>query len=219
MNHQQAMTTHAAERYLLNELPEADRDAFEAHYFECAACAEDVRVGALLKEGVQSGMAGPALASRQAAKVVSIAPRRAWRAGQALPWAAAAALAIVAGYQGLWVMPGLREQLAPQAVSPVALRPASRGSIATIVPPRQGVVAFALDLNAVAAPPTLTYDLRTVDGESVASGVAATPPAGTPLLLLVPVSALEARSTYVLSVRGGDADPALAEYRFAVAEQ
>ena len=36
MDHQQAIATHAAERYLLNELGDADRDAFEEHYFACA---------------------------------------------------------------------------------------------------------------------------------------------------------------------------------------
>ena len=46
MDHQQAIATHATERYLLNELGDTERDAFEAHYFACAICAEDVRTGA-----------------------------------------------------------------------------------------------------------------------------------------------------------------------------
>ena len=33
----------AAERYLLGELTDAERDQFEEHFFDCSACADDVR--------------------------------------------------------------------------------------------------------------------------------------------------------------------------------
>jgi len=53
MNHLQAVNTSAAERYLLEEMSELERHAFEDHYFSCADCAEDVRVGALMREGLK----------------------------------------------------------------------------------------------------------------------------------------------------------------------
>jgi hypothetical protein len=45
--HEQAMEDTAA-RYFLDELSEAERDAFEEHYFDCSVCAATVRVGAML---------------------------------------------------------------------------------------------------------------------------------------------------------------------------
>lgn len=43
MNHEQAVKSQAAERYVLGELAQADREDFEAHYFDCQQCFEDVR--------------------------------------------------------------------------------------------------------------------------------------------------------------------------------
>jgi anti-sigma factor RsiW len=45
MDHEDAVNTYAAERYLLGELEEADADSFEAHMFDCRVCAEQVRLG------------------------------------------------------------------------------------------------------------------------------------------------------------------------------
>ncbi len=221
MNHQQAIATHAVERYLLDDLADDDRDAFEEHYFSCVECAEDVRIGALMREGVKAGLIGAApVVPGRPAQVVRISSRRRWHTSVVLPWAAAAALAIVAGYQAIWLAPGSQQPLSAQIVIPIALRPASRGAIVTLSRPQEGIVAFALDFTSVDPAVLLTYDLRTVDDKSVASGVTAAPPAGTPLLLLVPASKLDSPGGYVLLVRaGGGEKPPVAEYRFAVAEQ
>jgi hypothetical protein len=42
----------ATERYLMNELSEADRDAFEAHFYDCAVCATQVRAGFALRHAI-----------------------------------------------------------------------------------------------------------------------------------------------------------------------
>ena len=44
MDHSHAISNHASERYLLGEMSEPERFDFEAHYFECVECAEDVVV-------------------------------------------------------------------------------------------------------------------------------------------------------------------------------
>jgi Putative zinc-finger len=46
MNHDQAVSSQAAERYVLGELTPTEREAFEGHYFDCAACFEQVEAGA-----------------------------------------------------------------------------------------------------------------------------------------------------------------------------
>ena len=38
MSHDQAVSIHAAERYVLGELSDAEREAFESHYFDCREC-------------------------------------------------------------------------------------------------------------------------------------------------------------------------------------
>jgi hypothetical protein len=45
IDHQQAIEKLMAERYLLDELGPQERDAFEAHLFECVECFEQVRAG------------------------------------------------------------------------------------------------------------------------------------------------------------------------------
>ena len=43
MDHNYAIENHTAERYLLEELPEDERDAYEEHFFSCSVCAEEVK--------------------------------------------------------------------------------------------------------------------------------------------------------------------------------
>jgi hypothetical protein len=227
MTHAKAVDTHAAERYLLDEMPEIERYAFEEHFFDCAECAEDVRTGELMREGVRAGLlpqaVAPAIGTREVTAAATLAAPRSssWRASPLLPWAVAATLATAVGYQQLWVVPGLQQQLPiSQALSPVTLRSATRGAEPTVARPSTGVVSFAIDVAGVPAGTRLSYDLRAADGGSVASGAAVAPTPGTPLLLLVPASAVQAAGSYVLSVRAGDiAGPASVDYRFTITEE
>jgi putative zinc finger protein len=45
IDHEQAIREMMVERYLLDELRPQQRDAFEAHLFDCSACFEQVRAG------------------------------------------------------------------------------------------------------------------------------------------------------------------------------
>jgi hypothetical protein len=85
-------------------MSELERYQFEAHYFECAECAEDVRLGAAIAHevktaGRRSGHARKP-SSGSAARTRSSAGGRSWRTPpNLLPWAAAAVLALVVAYQ------------------------------------------------------------------------------------------------------------------------
>jgi len=46
MNHQEAENTKATERYLLREMTDEERQAFEDHYLDCPECLESVTFGA-----------------------------------------------------------------------------------------------------------------------------------------------------------------------------
>src|SRR6266852_1735582 len=203
MNHLQAVNTSAPERYLLEEMSELERHAFEDHYFSCADCAEDVRLGALMREGAKAGFIDAA----KAGSVVSLAGTRAaraktvWRASVVLPWAAAATLALVAGYQSLMLAPGQDRRIQPQALTPITLRPASRGAEPVVpLPAGTAAIALAVDVGASRGP-ELAYDLRVVGGTSVASGRVVAPQPGVPLLLLIPAWTLTPAGHYILSIR------------------
>jgi hypothetical protein len=219
MTHADAVRTLAAERYLLDDMPEIERFDFEDHYFDCAECAEEVRAGALLQKAVRNGM----LEQRAGGPVVSMPNRgkRSWLAGPAsrfrapevlIPWAAAATLALVVGYQSL--APG-GNRLEVQGLTPVTLRPATRGAVATVrIPEDGGAVAIAMEVD---APPAsaLTYELSTASGNRVAEGRLIAPGGGAPLLLLVPSWTLTPSTEYSLAIRAADRQ-LIGEYRFAV---
>jgi hypothetical protein len=197
MTHTEAVESYASERYLLGEMTEAERQAFEAHYFDCAECADDVRAASRMRDGVAAGLLAAPRTTRT--KV----PRRAFTY---IGWAAAASLALVAGYQGMLLRD--RPPLAAQALSPVTLRAATRGAEA-LVPLTQGATALTLALPVeVAASTPLTYELRAADGRVAASGTAKAPAAGAPLLLLLPASAVAPETHYVLAIhRLADSSP------------
>lgn len=53
MKHEEAIGSLAAERYLLGEMKDEERSAFEAHYLNCAECLEAVTFGGEFMEEAQ----------------------------------------------------------------------------------------------------------------------------------------------------------------------
>ncbi len=106
MEHAESVKSMAVERYLLGEMPDEERDAFEEHYFACVECGDDVYAGTALIAAVRVRERHPKPQPQP------------WGQPQPRPWlarmaiAAAAAFAIFAGYQGGVVIPQLRQQLA-----------------------------------------------------------------------------------------------------------
>lgn len=219
MTHQEALDTLAAERYLLDDMSDADRRTFEEHFFCCEVCADDLRVASAMLQGAKAGFAGTSTSGRVVPLVVKPPMRNpAWYRSAALPWAAAATLAVVTTYQSFWVVPSLGRDPSAVALAPVTLRPASRGAEAT-VPPGSGTgfVTLAVEIGEPPQSGELTYDLRTADGRHIVSGRAAAPAPGTPLLLIMRSWTLVGGMHYILSVHdAGPSGRSLGEYRFAV---
>ena len=151
MTHQQALDTMAAERYLLDEMTEIEKHAFEEHYFDCDDCAQEVRLGEQIRAEVRAARGSGLEAQDSHARtsnVVEFNKRPVWRrASTVIPWAAAAMLALTAGYQSLVVVPGLRQAIEPQSLSPVMLREATRGTLPVVtVAPGQRFVTLGIDV-------------------------------------------------------------------------
>jgi hypothetical protein len=216
MTHQEAIDTLAAERYLLDEMAPDERSAFEEHFFDCDACADDMRSAAAMVKGAKAGFAGVNAAG---SKPPATRGTFTWSRSVVLPWAAAATLALVAGYQAFWLIPSLRRDDAV-ALAPITLHPASRGAEA-VVPLAHGSRAVTLAVDGIESPDrTIRWTLSTTDGRVVTSGDAPTPPPGAPLLLLMPSWTLTDAMHYILAFREPpDTGRSLGEYRFAVSTQ
>src|SRR5262245_5253630 len=195
MTHEEAVSTLAAERYLLNEMTDGDRHTFEEHFFDCEVCADDMRSAAAMLQGAKAGYAGsgtttatttatasadaPAAGTTTAkpsGRVVPMVPkppssRPGWYRSVTLPWAAAATPAVVTAYQAFVIVPSLRPDSLPAALTPVTVRPASRGADAIVPLGSAGSpVTLALELAEPAESAELAYTLRRADGTDVAAG-------------------------------------------------
>jgi len=218
MDHRGAVTTLASERYILGEMTERERHLFEEHFFDCPDCAEDVRAAAVLRDGVRAGLIGdvPAMVATPKGKVLQLerAASGKWWQTAALPWAAAAALAVAVGYQSFNVAPPTSQ---PFTVAPVTLRPTSRGQAPVVRKGPGDMIAFAIDLSQPPPQGRLHYDLTRDAGSPVASGDLAAPMPGTPLLLLVPQKLLASGVDYVLTVGAASAPASAVDiFRFTI---
>jgi len=206
MTHADALRTLAAERYLLDEMPEIEKFAFEEHFFDCAECADDIRAGSAMRAGAKRTQSG-------SAAIPLVAARRRWTPAVVVPWAAAAMLALAVGYQSL--APGSGGRLQIGTLTPVTIRPDSRGAAPTVsIGSDATAVTLALDVDAPERA-DLTYVLRTSAGTHVAEGRITAPPPGSPLLLFVPVWTLTPNTQYSLAVQGAADGQPIGEYRFA----
>ena len=136
-----------AERYLLGELNEGERDAFEEHLFECSECFEQVKSGTefinSLKEiGIEEAAAVPS--GWRPAIGQWFRPKSAQILG--LLFVGVASLSV---YQGLL----LRQANLPEIVSVQTLHPDARdGSGSAILASKQG----AFELRLVFQPDTIS---------------------------------------------------------------
>jgi anti-sigma factor RsiW len=214
MEHQEAVSTLASERYLLGEMTDTERDSFEEHFFSCAECAEDVLIGDKMREGVRAGLGwrgGAGVTTPWAVR------ERAWRPAIVIPWAAAASLMVVAGYESFQATSMRRELARPMALSPFTLRAATRGQELTVPATAGSVVTLAVDLSGNRFDGGLEYEVRMESADVVAAGDAPAPAPGAPLLLLIPSSVFKRAGLYVLALRSASrAGGAASEYRFSV---
>jgi hypothetical protein len=128
MNHETCLETRAAERYLTGELPSAEREAFEQHYFECEVCAQDVRLGAAFAANLSAVFEEDATAKKRGKLIQMAPPRATWAAALA----AGLALFAFSGWQNAVVIPALRSQIrvleTPRLLAAVVLPPSARGA-------------------------------------------------------------------------------------------
>jgi Putative zinc-finger len=223
MNHKQCVKRRTAERYLLGELPAAERAAFEEHFFECEECAGEVRLGYQLRENAKSVFAG----EPQPARDPRPAKGREWfgwmHPAAMVPAAAGLAIAALAGYQNIVEFPALHARIAdlerPQVLqSTMVLAPSSRGS-APAIPVSAAAPFVPLSLAIDSVRPADRYECRLLSysGEVIFKIPVSRLDPDANLTLLIPTAKVPAGDYQVvlLGITGREAAE-LERYRFAI---
>lgn len=207
MNHDEAVGTSATERYLLHELPDADRDAFEEHYFGCMLCASDVHAASALIESLPAAYAKPVVVRHPAA----------WHSN-ATTWLAVAASVIMAfmlGWMQLRVVRPLKNEAAaarqPQLVTYLRLE-SNRGEEPPLAQSSRAPFALEVPIPGDGSP---QYTCHIIDARKITRYSLTVPAAQTQdyVRIAVPAGAL-APGHYTLRVDGKR--PRIAEYKFIV---
>jgi hypothetical protein len=211
MDHNEAAATGATERYMLGEMGEAERSAFEEHFFSCAECAEDVRAAGILRRGIRE--AGSHYARR---RPVEIPVAGSWRNWFTPPVGAAAAAVAVgmtgfASYRVLLSPPASPEV---RAFSPVTLHAVTRGEGPGISLRRGEPYVFLLDVNQAKPGESLYYELVAASGSPAASGTAVVPP-NSQLALAIRPNELKQTGDWALVLRNLQGSE-LARYPFRI---
>jgi len=206
MEHDDAIRTQAAERYLLGEMSADEREVYEDHYFSCEACGNELSATVAFVDNARAALAQPFRASTvdraDRSQVEGRAREGGWRRLFAAPQglvpvlsAAVVLLVAVVSYQGLAIIPDLREQLAvrdaPQAVPTVALRSAARGSgTRLLVNSTDTFAVLQADVLPENVVKSYTAVLAAADGREQFRTSVVAPEMGMPVTLLVPVREL-----------------------------
>jgi hypothetical protein len=213
ITHEDAVAMQAVERYLLGELTADERDQFEAHVFDCVACAEDLKAAALFLDSSRSVLRESAetrtsaatspTAAPVATPATDTAPRRGWLAwlnpASLIPsYALLPVTVVLLGftlYQNLVTLPALRQSSAPRAL--FAFSFVSSGT--------RGATPMA-----IAAPtgqPFLLFFDIPPGGRFTSYHCTIVAEDGTPQLPAVDVSAAQARDTVQLFIPASQLRP------------
>jgi len=178
MDHETAVRSNAAERYLLGGMGDPEKEQFEEHYFSCASCAEEVRTGQVFRANAR------AVFRDDVKPVKLVVPRPVWR------WVASASVAVnlallaVAGYQ-------LRQAGRPYYLQEVVVIGPARSAVsAQEISAKTTHVALTAHLpEGVTA---LRYELKDEAGALRKSGYLAEPPRelSAQAILSLPVAGL-----------------------------
>ena len=113
MDHSEAVRLHAAEKYVLGELPPTLRDQYEEHFFDCQECAADVRTAVAFAATSRAAFRSmPEEPSRES--FLDLFAQRFLRPAWTAP--ALALLLVALAYQTFVAIPNIKQNAAPPAL-------------------------------------------------------------------------------------------------------
>jgi hypothetical protein len=124
MDHNEAVRLQAAEKYLLGKLPKEQHAAYEEHYFDCFACAEEIKATVAFMEGsrqvVRERVPEGLGAKRFAPAIRTTGGWFGWILRPAFALPVFAALLLFVTYQNSVTIPGLKQGSSHSAIGEVA---------------------------------------------------------------------------------------------------
>jgi hypothetical protein len=211
MEHDDAVSSHAAERYVARELSPAERSDFEQHYFECPECAEAVRFELTFAANVRAAYRDQSAETPKPSAFKKASRWLQWR--PALPLALGANFLLAAGVVFL-LSTGretTRPQLAPAYFAPAAARGADDVHVLSATD------SFYLVRFPGVNGTTYSYEILDTAGKRESSGSLQAAAGDAEFLFLpVPVRSLPA-GVHTLVVRGGAAGSIVSRSRFQTA--
>jgi Putative zinc-finger len=206
MDHNEAVRLQAAEKYLLGELPKEQHAAYEEHFFDCPACAEDLKTTVAFM-GSSRQVVREAVPETIDVKRVSAAAGGwfAWfRPAIAVP--VFAVLVLLIGYQNSVTIPGLK-----RASSSVILGKIPK-SFSLMTLGTRGEGSSSLPIN-VGAHEDFGLEVD-MPGNSSSGYVCQIQDQSGKVWATISVSAAEAKSTVTPLIRGGSLRPG--KYNFVI---
>ena len=219
MEHDEAVRSQAAERYVAHELSPAERDAFEEHFFDCQECADDVRFEMTFAANARAVFREQRTERRPAPEPRAADSRGSWldwlRPRPALAFSFAANFALAAGL-GYVLLTGTHELAVPQFGSSI-MRQGLRTARKMCILFSPGESFYQVHFSAPgAAGQSYSYEVLDAAGKRESSGSLKAPASeDAELYLQLPVRSLPA-GVHTLVVRGGDGGEIVSWSRFRI---
>lgn len=219
MEHDEAARSHAAERYVAHELSPAEREAFEAHFFECPQCAAEVSFELSFPAAVRTASRLPQEPQRAAAPAGDTSVKRWWdwlghRPVMAFSFAANV---VLIGGIGFFMLAGARRPAAPRFTEPY-FAPGPTHGAADVHVMGSGDALYAIRFPASGAGSRMyNYEVLDAHGRREASGSLPAPASGDGFLYLqIPIGDLPS-GIHTLVVRAGSDSDIISWSRFSTA--
>lgn len=209
MDHSEAVRLQAAEKYLLGELPEAKREEYEEHYFDCTVCAEEIKATVAFMESTRDVVRQGAWQTIEEKRLVPAPAANgrwfAWlKPAFAIP--VFAALLLFIGYQNSVTIPGLRQASSHLATVEVV----KSFSLMSLGARGDGSTSLKISVR-----PHEDFDLDVdMPGNSPSGYVCQIQDESGKVEVTLPVSAQEAKSLVQVNVPGGSLKPG--NYNFVI---
>ena len=133
MDHNEAVRLQAAEKYVLGKLPKEQHAAYEEHYFDCQACAEEIKATVAFMESARQVVGEEAAQAVDEERLVPAAAQTGgwfgWLLRPAFAVPVFAALLLLIGYQNGVTIPRLKDSSSSQIGQTISSSFQLRGSV------------------------------------------------------------------------------------------